>query len=622
MRRMLLTLLALALLACPARAEEIRYGQVWNDEDESGLTPLYDAPGGRVLGMLQGMQAVLLSGGEEQGYVNASLGDMGGYLRARDANAGDAPIAGESRLLRTYALDIAPGIEATLEVWGGALRFDFGGRGQLCEIRVIQNGAVVDRLSYLLEDAPQDAAYLRFDDMNMDGYQDVIALRRQSAGDAYAVWYLYDPAAGRFARCLDLGGFSARRYRLLPQTKMIINLLHESAASGRYETYQWQNGALTALEGGRWPREEENAAGAPLQPGQDREIVYGGSEDDLLGEIAVGADGRAVMTGYTNSHDGRLQSRTKKGRTGWALCVDGAGEVLWSFCSRLGVHDEMNCPVIHEDGSVTLLLYAERDAGQEIELIRLDARGEVAKRRTLLKADAEDYIAIAPWRMDQGYVLMRDKDADLEDIQYLLFGFDGIQAALEPDLSGVIAAAGGYAVQADAESQEGWLCRMDGFGRTERLTHLFDLGANGLLTTGIRGLLPVEDGVVGWGYTWENEAQNRRRARLMRWDADGNAVLDAFVDADVLADAVCIPSGYAATAYTAYEDGVRGGNYKWELLLLDAQGGVTHRRLLYLDSTTGVDMPLAALPDGSVMVLGLVSDDRGERDACAQWYMP
>lgn len=45
---------------------------------------------------------------------------------------------------------------------------------------------------------------------------------------------------------------------------------------------------------------------------------YGGSGREYLDDIDVSADGRILMTGYTDSTDGTLCDRTKTGRTGRA----------------------------------------------------------------------------------------------------------------------------------------------------------------------------------------------------------------------------------------------------------------------------------------------------------------
>ncbi len=204
--------LLMLLMLLPASAQAMGYGTVWNEQEESGRTPLFDRPDGSILGMLEGGQAVLLADAAQGDWIQASLGSVGGYLHRTDLRAGAAPEEGESRLLDTMEMTIAPGMTATLELWGGGLRF--GRDGYLCEIRVMQDGALIDRLSYLSETVPEDAPHLHVDDVNMDGYQDIIALRTMGASDAYGVWYLYDPGLGAFLRDFSLGRFSVWRYEL------------------------------------------------------------------------------------------------------------------------------------------------------------------------------------------------------------------------------------------------------------------------------------------------------------------------------------------------------------------------------------------------------------------------
>ena len=158
---------------------------------------------------------------------------------------------------------------------------------------------------------------------------------------------------------------------------------------------------------------------------QMRTYVYGGSEDDALLEMAVGGDGRVVMTGYTNSADGTLADRTRVGRSGWALCVDLDGHVLWSFVSRLGMHDSMAQPVFHEDGSVTVVLEAEPDDGMELEVIRLGRGGEVVSRKTMIRSSSEaPYVMLVGAHAQEGYVVRAANDK-AETIGYSLYDYDG-----------------------------------------------------------------------------------------------------------------------------------------------------------------------------------------------------
>ena len=89
---------------------------------------------------------------------------------------------------------------------------------------------------------------------------------------------------------------------------------------------------------------------------ETRSFTYGGSGHDILYEAAVSADGRIVLTGTTDSDDGTLSSRTKTGRSGWALCIDAEGHILWNYCTRIGSYDTLRYPVFRADGQVSMLL--------------------------------------------------------------------------------------------------------------------------------------------------------------------------------------------------------------------------------------------------------------------------
>ena len=113
---------------------------------------------------------------------------------------------------------------------------------------------------------------------------------------------------------------------------------------------------------------------------------YGGSGHDILYHAAVSADGRIVLTGTTDSSDGTLSTRTKTGRSGWALCIDTQGNVLWNYCTRLGSYDTLRYPVFLADGSVTLLLDTSHSSLYEVVWIKLDTQGREVARKTLQKA--------------------------------------------------------------------------------------------------------------------------------------------------------------------------------------------------------------------------------------------
>lgn len=62
--------------------------------------------------------------------------------------------------------------------------------------------------------------------------------------------------------------------------------------------------------------------------------AYGGSGQEALHEAIRTADGLFAV-GETASTDGDLAGRTRSGEAGWALRLDEAGHVLWSFSSAI-----------------------------------------------------------------------------------------------------------------------------------------------------------------------------------------------------------------------------------------------------------------------------------------------
>ncbi|MBP3656416.1 MAG: hypothetical protein J6K32_06940 [Clostridia bacterium] len=158
---------------------------------------------------------------------------------------------------------------------------------------------------------------------------------------------------------------------------------------------------------------------------ETRSYTYGGSGHDILYDAAVSADGRIVLTGTTDSADGTLSSRTKAGRSGWALCIDAQGHVLWNFCTRRGSYDTLRYPVFMEDGSVAMLLDTSHSGLYEVEWILLDRDGNQLERKIL---DSRG----VPWIVKSGgaaddlssYVIHALNKKTTERLS-LLYTFDG-----------------------------------------------------------------------------------------------------------------------------------------------------------------------------------------------------
>lgn len=159
--------------------------------------------------------------------------------------------------------------------------------------------------------------------------------------------------------------------------------------------------------------------------GEARRYEYGGSGADVLSDIAVSPDGRIALAGYTESSDGTLSGRTKTGRSGWVLCVDAEGEVLWNFCRRQGNSDRMHDPVFHEDGTVTAVLESAFENVQALEWLQFDRRGSVRSFGTLhMSHDPRVKIEIMGIYPGEGYIV-READHRKGTIRHLLYSFFG-----------------------------------------------------------------------------------------------------------------------------------------------------------------------------------------------------
>jgi len=158
---------------------------------------------------------------------------------------------------------------------------------------------------------------------------------------------------------------------------------------------------------------------------ETRSYTYGGSGHDILYDAAVSADGRIVLTGTTDSSDGTLSSRTKTGRSGWALCIDTQGNVLWNFCTRKGSYDTLRYPVFLDDGSVVMLLDTSHSGLYETEWILLYRDGNQLDRK-ILDSRGVPWVVRSSGVADDlsGYMLYAHNKKTTEQLS-LLYTFDG-----------------------------------------------------------------------------------------------------------------------------------------------------------------------------------------------------
>lgn len=226
-------------------ALRLRWGEV--NTDAGNGAALYRAPEADALGRLEELQRVLVCGQTAQGWYDVELGGgERGYIRGEELTIRGTVEKHAPCLLEKHSGETAPGVLIEMELYDTGIRLS-GSEGKLLEIRMAQDGRTLPCIRYICETVPDDAPHLRLDDVNMDGYRDIVALRTMGASDAYAVYFLYQPH-GEYVRCLALGGFSAWRYGLEPDAKVIVNHRHISAGEAVRERWQWQDGGLVLLE--------------------------------------------------------------------------------------------------------------------------------------------------------------------------------------------------------------------------------------------------------------------------------------------------------------------------------------------------------------------------------------
>lgn len=331
--------------------------------------------------------------------------------------------------------------------------------------------------------------------------------------------------------------------------------------------------------------------------------TYGGSDADWLTDIVAAPDGRLVMTGFTSSSDGTLASRTKTGQSGWVLCTDGQGNVLWSFCTRQGAHDSIKSPVMHEDGSVTVILDYESDAQSGYELVRLSASGEVMSRRNMSEGFGavfirDDGYAIAQLKSDSPIPQWNAETGRWEGSSpIILFDWEGNRGAELTDWTGsVTQAAGRYAIhKRDGAS---WLCRRDDQGQEQTLSKIegSEWQYGELVPVLYTDMIELEDGgaaACGWILIKDTE---ERKGLISRWDAQGRLVAEMIMETGVLDHIVRTADGFAASSCAE----MGAVEQTWAILFFDEQCVLRRRVELGKSMTTGNGCALAVLPDGAV----------------------
>ena len=339
--------------------------------------------------------------------------------------------------------------------------------------------------------------------------------------------------------------------------------------------------------------------------GETAVYTLGGSEADVVHDAASMHDGGVLLAGFTQSSDGTLSDRTKTGRTGWLACVDAQGKTRWNFCSRQGSNDHMRAPVAHADGTITVLLSANGNEKNLIELIRLSGQGEVISRRKILELSNEQGQCLVekPGVFAGGYVLAgASSDEPFLHITYRWFDFEGnLLKTVDRQWDGAVMAVSESHI---IEAHDGayWLCRIDERGNDTRLCRLLESsGRDRLERMTFTSLASLDDGGA-------LACMHQRRTegplnRLIRFGADGGVVWQADLGGFVPDDVCAVEDGFALTGE------IRPG----ECILYwgDAQGNLLGSSTLSRAYDYNEAQTLAILADGRAAHAGVTQGGPG-----------
>ena len=349
------------------------------------------------------------------------------------------------------------------------------------------------------------------------------------------------------------------------------------------------------------------------------ELRLGGSGVDEISCMAVTPQGHIVMTGYTTSSDGTLSDRTKSSWSGWTALVDRQGNTLWNFCSRYASRDRMRAPVVHADGTITVLLESRGNEYHQTELIRLDMQGSVISRKPLLHIEAGKggLAPEMPGVFAGGYVIAsydERKKIDYEPVsgssrgpiyqpEYHWFDFEGNLLGTTQALWQEAIAAVSERHAVEAIDQTYWLCAIDEKGRRTKLTSLYEGMRAGME---YRDLISLEDGgAIGVLY---EHGGSEMRSTLRRWDAQGNPVSEIALEAFCVNNLQVIGDKMVVCGETAQSEEL--------LLAITGAGQVVCRESIGSGYTTG--RFLIALDEDTVACGQPVSGE-GQRGDMYNW---
>ena len=138
---------------------------------------------------------------------------------------------------------------------------------------VAKDGAPFQTLYFTRGEMMEDGIHL--EDMNFDGYPDLVILYSLGASNAAWTFFLYDPGIGQFTCARDAGIFYwLSSYTLYPDRQLILNYIHDSALTGTTQLFGWEDGWLRLIREVEIAQDEENR-GQMLLIVRERDAEWG-----------------------------------------------------------------------------------------------------------------------------------------------------------------------------------------------------------------------------------------------------------------------------------------------------------------------------------------------------------
>ena len=295
--------------------------------------------------------------------------------------------------------------------------------------------------------------------------------------------------------------------------------------------------------------------------------IYGGSGQDGMMAITVSNDGRIAMTGITTSNDGTLSSRTYTEQSGWVLCVDASGNVLWSFCTQQGPYDYLRAPVFHEDGSLTIVQDSKSNDKDQCELIRIDVNGKVITRQVMQVApDEETSLSVEPVT-DEGYILSLWPPRSSEN--RALFDWNGrlLRMLEDEKLESILWRAKHHILGYIGD--ELWLTKI---GENEMMMPLAQVLKDMADEAGEwfpHDFISLPDGGAAAVIHQYDHSGHLDKGAVYRWDALGDAVFELALSDEIPESLAYTDNRFAVACFSAESQEIP---YEWKVVFFDEKG--------------------------------------------------